>query len=265
MPVLAKAISLILSLFGACLFMINPVFAGESHAPEHIFEQALEASKAGAFFEALEYWDKFLESFPEDGVALGNRGTVRFALGDFEGAISDQTKSIEFLPNEIDSHLNRGVAEEALQLWKAAESDYNWILEREDNDASALYNLGNVMIAQRKWEKAETLFAKAALARTSFPMARSSKALVLFQLGELEIAESELRTIIRKYPMFADARAALSALLWRRGSVGEAESNWAATFGLDNRYMDKDWLENVRRWPPDPISDLLAFLALDRR
>ena len=63
--------------------------------------------------------------------------------------------------------------------------------------------------------------------------------------------------------MFADARAALTALLWKEGSLGEAESHWAATFGLDSRYREEEWLLNVRRWPSEPINDLMAFLNLE--
>ena len=35
--------------------------------------------------------------------------------------------------------------------------------------------------------------------------------------------------------------------------------------GLDIRYREKDWLLNIRRWPPKPTNDLIAFLALDDR
>jgi hypothetical protein len=77
-------------------------------------------------------------------------------------------------------------------------------------------------------------------------------------------AEVELRKLIRRYPLFADARAALSGLLWRQGSSGEAESNWAAAAGLDQRYRQADWLVDVRRWPPQPTQDLMAFLALEK-
>ena len=95
-------------------------------------------------------------------------------------------------------------------------------------------------------------------------MARSSNALASYQLGDLEEAESELRNLIRRYPMFADARAALSALLWKKGFSGEAESNWAAATGLDSRYRNDDWLLKIRRWPPEPTKDLMNFLALER-
>ena len=60
-----------------------------------LFEKALYDSKNGFFEEALEDWNQFLELFPEEPLAWSNRGNVRFALRDFEGAIADQTKSIE--------------------------------------------------------------------------------------------------------------------------------------------------------------------------
>tara|TARA_B100000214_G_scaffold48884_1_gene30610 strand:- start:249 stop:605 length:357 start_codon:yes stop_codon:yes gene_type:complete len=115
------------------------------------------------------------------------------------------------------------------------------------------------------WIEAKKLFSQAASANNAIAMARSSEALATYQLGDLEIAEKKIRILIRKYPLFADARAALSALLWRKGFLGEAESNWAAAAGLDIRYREKDWLLNIRRWPPQPTHDLIAFLALEDR
>ena len=83
-----------------------------------------------------------------------------------------------------------------------------------------------------------------------------------YQLGNFEIAEAELRKLIRRYPTFADARAALTALQWSRGKFGEAESNWIAASELDARYFQKEWLLNVRRWPPNPTRDLMKFIDL---
>ncbi len=239
----------------------SPLEAKQSH--QLLFDQALKESKEGNYSAALEIWTQLLESFPNDALAWSNQGNVRFALGDVEGAIADQTKSIQILPTEVDSHLNRGIAEEALKLWDAAENDYSWILQHEPDNPYALYNLGNVQVAQKNWIEAKALFGKVFLADSGFILARSSHALSTYQLGKFDDAESELRLIIRKYPMFADARAALSALLWRKGFFGEAESHWAAASGLDNRYGNQNWLLNVRRWPPLPIQDLLAFLDLE--
>jgi tetratricopeptide (TPR) repeat protein len=231
-----------------------------------LFDTALSASRQGDFARALPLWDQVLELAPDDAAAWSNRGNVQLALGDPVAAIADQDRAIALDPASADPHLNRGTAEEALQRWDAAAADYRWILERHpeagEPRASALYNLGNVLGSQGDWPAARSSFVAAADARPGFAMARSSAALSAFELGELDAAERELRALIRRHPLFADARAALTALLWRQGSRGEAESHWAAASGLDPRYRQEEWLLSVRRWPPVPIEALQQFLAL---
>ena len=193
------------------------------------------------------------------------QGNIRLALGDPQGAIRDQTKAIEISPEDLDPYLNRGIAKEALQLWEEASEDYNFVLQKNPKDISALYNLGNVMGSMGNWIEAKKMFSQAASSNNAIAMARSSEALAIYQLGDLDLAEEKIRVLIRKYPLFADARAALSALLWNKGFIGEAESNWAAAAGLDIRYREKDWLLNIRRWPPNPTNDLISFLSLEDR
>jgi len=230
-----------------------------------LFQEALEASRAGRFGEALPLWNRVLEQAPKDAAAWSNRGNVQLALGDPLAAIADQDHSLLLEPDNADPHLNRGTAEEALGRWDAAAADYAWILERNPLDASALYNLGNVLGSRGDWQGARDSFVAAADARPGFAMARSSGALAAFQLGDLATAERELRSLIRRYPLFADARAGLTALLWQRGAAGEAESHWAAASGLDPRYRQSEWLGEIRRWPPEPVAALARFLSLQRQ
>ena len=254
---------------GALLALVLSVQLLAQAVLPQLFDQALTASRDGRFGDALPLWNQVLELAPQDAAAWSNRGNVQLALGDPEAAIADQTQAIELEPGSPDPHLNRGTAEEALQRWDAAEADYRWILDHppasareEDVRPSALYNLGNVQGSRGDWPAARDCFVAAADARPGFAMARSSAALAAFQLGEFNDAERELRSLIRRYPLFADARAALTALLWRRGASGEAESNWAAASGLDPRYRQQEWLLQTRRWPPEPVQALQQFLAL---
>ena len=235
-----------------------------------LFDRALAASRDGNFGDALPLWNRVLELAPQDAAAWSNRGNVQLALGDPQAAIADQGRAMQLDPDNPDPHLNRGTAEEALKQWDAAEADYRWILDRDAEagrpaDASALYNLGNVQGSRGDWPAARVSFLAASEARPGFAMARSSAALAAFQLADLDSAETELRRIIRRYPLFADARAALAALLWRRGASGEAESHWASASGLDPRYRQPEWLLEIRRWPPEPVSALGDFLALSAR
>ena len=241
-------------------------FASQARVlPKYLFEKALQESKNGDFIQAEKDWSSYLNDNPNDAAALSNRGNIRLALGDPKGAIKDQTMAIKISPEDLDPYLNRGIAEEALERWEDASNDYKYVLERNPKDVSALYNLGNVMGSMGNWIEAKRLFSQAASSNDAIAMARSSEALAIYQLDDLELAEKKIRLLILKYPLFADARAALSALLWRKGFIGEAESNWAAAAGLDIRYREKDWLLNIRRWPPQPTNDLIAFLALEDR
>ena len=256
---------LLLSVVFAFVFVLVPLPSQSKEIPKLLFEKALQESNDGDFIQAEKDWSFYLNDNPNDAAAFSNRGNIRLALGDSKGAIKDQSMAIEISPEDLDPYLNRGIAEEALQRWEDASEDYKHVLKRNPKDVSALYNLGNVMGSIDNWIEAKKLFSQAASLNHSIAMASSSEALAIYQLDDLELAEKKIRILIRKYPLFADARAALSALLWRKGFSGEAESNWAAAAGLDIRYREKDWLLNIRRWPPKPSNDLIAFLALEDR
>ena len=247
------------------IFVVKPCSINAREIPKILFEKALQESQDGDFIQAEKDWNLFLNENPDDAAALSNRGNILLALGDPEGDIRDQTRAIKLSPDDLDPYLNRGIAKEALKLWDDAYNDYIYVLERNPDDVSALYNLGNVMGSMGDWVEAKRFFSQAAASKNGITMARSSEALAIYQLGDLELAEKKIRILIRKYPLFADARAALSALLWHKGFIGEAESNWAAAAGLDIRYREKDWLLNVRRWPPNPSNDLISFLSLENR
>ena len=276
-PLLARlwvpAIALVLLLVPvplAAAAATGPAPAALGPPLEQLFDRALTASRQGDFAAALPLWDQVLERAPQDAAAWSNRGNVQLALGDPLAAIADQERAMQLDPDNPDPHLNRGTAEEALARWDAAEADYRWILERDAEagrpvDASALYNLGNVQGSRNDWSAARASFQQAADARPGFAMARSSAALAAFQVGDREAAETELRRLIRRYPLFADARAALTALLWSQGASGEAESHWAAASGLDPRYRQPEWLLEIRRWPPLPVDALNNFLRLAAR
>jgi len=229
---------------------------------EDLFKNALDLSSDGKFNLALQEWNRYLDAYPDDAAGLSNRGNVRLVIGDVEGSIDDQNKAISLNPSEIDPYINRGIAEEALGQWSQAKRDYMFVISQDSKNFSALYNLANVEGSTSQWLKARDLFSKAALYNPGFAMARSSMALADFQLGNINESEKELKKLIRRYPTFADARAALTALSWSKGESGKAESNWIAVTELDPRYSDEEWLKKIRRWPPRPIKELMNFIDL---
>ena len=98
---------------------------------EDLFKNALDLSSVGKFNLALEEWNDYLDSYPDDAAGLSNRGNVRLVIGDIEGSIDDQNKAISLNPSEIDPYINRGIAEEALGLWSQAKKDYMFVISQD--------------------------------------------------------------------------------------------------------------------------------------
>ena len=129
------------------LVVFNIFYVGPSYSlslREDLFKNALDLSSVGEFNLALQEWDHYLDSYPDDAAGFSNRGNVRLVIGDVEGSIDDQNKAINLDPDEIDPYINRGIAEEALGLWSQAKKDYLFVISRDSENFSAIYNLANV-------------------------------------------------------------------------------------------------------------------------
>jgi tetratricopeptide (TPR) repeat protein len=229
---------------------------------EKIAKKAFQAAKRGDFARSETYWTTLVEKFPENPAVWSNRGNVRIGQYKLAEAIADFNHSIEIAPEYPDAYLNRGIAYEGQRLWSQAIADYNHVLSLTPQDPVALNNRGNAKAGQQQWQNALDDYQQAADLAPTFPMARGNASLIQYQLGERSEAIRNMRNLVRKYPMYSDMRAALAATLWVEGKQGEAESNWVAAVGLDNRYQDLDWIENIRRWPPAMIQALSKFLNL---
>jgi tetratricopeptide (TPR) repeat protein len=242
----------------------NPQFTEQDlKKGEKIAQKAIEALEKGDFSRSEAYWTELIEEFPQNPAVWSNRGNVRVSQQRIEDAIADFNRSIAIAPQYPDAYLNRGIAYEGQQNWDLAIADYNRALAINPQDTVAYNNRGNAKAGQQKWQEALEDYEKAIAIAPNFSLARANSALVTYQIGDRFEATRQLRNLVRKYPMFPDVRAAMTAVLWVEGKQGEAESNWVATVGLDNRYQNLEWVANVRRWPPKMVEALEQFLTLN--
>ena len=226
-------------------------------------EKAFITSREGDYAAADELWTQLLEYLPDEPAIWSNRGIVRASQFQLDEAIADYTQAISLAPDEPDSYLNRGAAYEMQQDWDAAIADYNYVLDLDPKEAGALNNRGNAEAGQGDWESAIADYEQAADIDPNFALARVNYGLALYQVDRSVEALKVLRGVVRKYPNFPDARAALTAGLWASNKRGEAESQWVAVEGLDSRYKDVDWVRTIRRWPPKVADALEQFLTLE--
>lgn len=269
---LNKLAVLSVAVWGLFFFSLPPTALAEGElrqltperfqALEQLADRAVQAARNGQFAEAEEALSEAIEALPSNPALWSNRGNVRASQNKLDAALSDFDRAIEIAPDLPDAYLNRGTVYEALGRWDDALADYNRVLEMAPEEAAAYNNRGNAKAGLGRWKEALADYAKARDLTPNFALARANYALALYQTEQIAPAVSEMRKLVRRYPQFADMRAALTAVLWATGKRGEAESNWVATYGLDRRYGDIEWVENVRRWPPRMVEALENFLNL---
>ncbi len=230
---------------------------------EAIAQKAFQATNQGDFAQAEIYWTELIEEFPRNPAVWSNRGNVRVIQDKLDAAIADFDRAIAITDRYPDPYLNRGIAYELKQDWQHAIADYNQVLEIDPQDPVAYNNRGNAEAGQHKWRDALADYEQASAIAPDLATARANIALVTYQIGDHQEALRQIRNLVRKYPNFADVRAAITAILWVEGQQGEAESNWVAAVGLDPRYQDLDWVASIRRWPPDMVKALEKFLTLN--
>ena len=225
-------------------------------------EKAFITSQEGDYAAAEGYWTQLLDYLPNEAAIWSNRGMVRVSQYHLDDAIADYTQAIVLAPEEVAPYLNRGATYEAKGDWQAAIADYNQVLTLDPNEVGAINNRGNAQAGLGHWEAALADYQQAADLAPDFALARVNYGLTLYQLGNTQDSIRVLRSVVRKYPNFVDARAALTAGLWATNQRGEAESQWVAVSGLDKRYQDIDWVRTIRRWPPSITDALEQFLTL---
>ncbi len=230
----------------------------------NLYQQAFEATDTGQLEQAEDIWSQAIERMPENPATWSNRGNARISQFKLDAAIEDFDQAIAIAPDQPDAYMNRGIAWEGLKEWDRAIADYNHAFELDPDDAVTLNNRGNAKGGKGDWQAAQADFEQAANLQPGLAIARINATLAKFQLGDKSEAIHQMRNLVRKYPMAADTRAALTAMLWDAGSIGEAESNWVSAVGLDPRYKKLDWVADIRRWPPVMVAALQRFLELSR-
>jgi tetratricopeptide (TPR) repeat protein len=100
-----------------------------------------DAMNAGNLDIALAHFERAIELDPQYGASYFSRGLVRKRLLDFDGAISDFTRSIKLKPI-AEAYLNRGATLKDKGDPDGAIADYNKAIEMKPNYADAFYNLG---------------------------------------------------------------------------------------------------------------------------
>lgn len=225
-------------------------------------QDALRAAVAGDLDTAEKLFSELIQEEPQSASAWSNRGSVRISLRLFEDARADLTQAIQLAPDAPVPLLNRAIALEALGRYDEAINDCKSAIERDPEEYAAWFNLGNVDARVKNYEEALTAYARASLLAPGIAGYRLKQALILFQLERFREASKLLEGLVRKYPNYAEAHAALAAVFWSVGDRSRAEEQFSEATRREPLYGDLKWVSRELLWPPNVVKAMENFLAI---
>jgi len=168
-------------------------------------------------------------------------------------------------------------------MWAAAAEDYSRAIEmwrdgsRGPDQATglgvnpmvlnfrgnALSQLGRFEEALADYQEASDIFIKDRQLRQA-SLSRSNEGLALFGTGRADEGLSIMEAVARRDPDLADPHVVLAASYWSRAEIGRAEEQWQLACeksdGGCSQYKDLAWVQDIRRWPVNLVSQLRSFL-----
>ncbi|CAM6112248.1 unnamed protein product [Calypogeia fissa] len=226
-------------------------------------QDALRAAVAGDLENAETLFTEIIKEEPNSASGWSNRGSVRISLGKYEQATKDFTRAIELAPQAPVPYLNRAISYEAVGRYEEAIADCKTAIENDPEEPAAWYNLGNVEARVKDYDTSLLAYQKASILAPGIAGYRFRQALVLFQVGRLDESKKLLQGLVRKYPNYTEAHAALAALLWSEGNRSTAEEQFSEATNLEPLYSKISWVESELQWPPGVLQAFAKFLSID--
>lgn len=195
-----------------------------------------------------------------------SQGMNNLVNGNFVDALSKFNLALQLDKTNADVYISRGITYEKLLKWEEAIADYkmaNDIFKHSSlfsgDDPIAISNIANAETGLEQWEQALKDFTYSASLKSNYLAPQIGKAFVLYQLDRKDESFEYFRSLSSKYPGFADGDAALAVMYFERSNIKEAQDYWEEALENDSRYLDIDWLQDIRRWPPKLIATYKTF------
>ena len=125
--------------------------------------------KNNEYENAIRYFSKAIENYPDFFEAFYNRGVAKIKLNNYVGAIEDLNEAIRLNPNYWIAYTNRGIAKIKLENYENAIEDFNKSIELNPNDPIDFNNRGIAKIKLENYSEAIEDFDEAVRLNSNFP------------------------------------------------------------------------------------------------
>ncbi|KAK3239561.1 hypothetical protein CYMTET_50519 [Cymbomonas tetramitiformis] len=238
----------------------------------------VRAAARGDFDTAEEYFKALTRNMPDSASAWSNLANAELSQGKLEDALEHLTTAVRLAPDAPVPYLNRAIVKEALGsrsqmqgdlkeaqgFFMSAIDDCNRSIQLDPNEFAAYYNKANVLARLEDYYGALREYTAAADLAPGIAGYRFKQAIMAYQVGDDLTAKALLRGLGRKYPVYSEAKAALSAILWAEGEAASAENQYIDAFSRDPLVGDMEYIRNLF-WTPRLLDAMEDFLHIEFR
>jgi tetratricopeptide (TPR) repeat protein len=232
-----------------------------------LFATARREAAAGNLPAAIESYDQLVRQAPTFAPARSNRANLLIVQHRYAEAVADYSAALDLAPLGGDAwvvYLNRGSTYLALGDVQHALEDMNAAAAAAGSgsgskDSAAIYsNRAACFEALGKWDIALRDYQRAVEQNANDVQPWWIRyALVLFERDRSQEGLAILRRVANRYEV-SDVHAAMAALLFSRGEVAEAETQWSLV-DRPKLFLTRSFLETERKWPPKAVEALQEF------
>jgi tetratricopeptide (TPR) repeat protein len=223
---------------------------------------------------AIANFDSVLQLSPDHAEALATRGSARYNIDDYQGAISDCTKSIEYWPkdNQNDAELGKIYADLAdcyfnVKLYDAAIDNYTIAVTKNEKLAIAYSGRGDAYIAKSNPQLAQPDFEKAISIDPNFASAH-------YGLGNVKFDQKDFAGAIPHYSQAIALNPTITKYFMDRGDsfymteeYAKAADDFSSAIALDptnaKAYVFRGDAKDEQGLAQEAIKDYIKALEIN--
>lgn len=198
------------------------------------------------------------------GLVLAFVGCAAVAEKPPAGTVAKLSAETPARPSQEEAmlHTERGVLLLMQGDLERAGREFREAIRLSPNDPLPRNNLGMVLHAQGDLSGAIGEFLGALTLTPRLAATRSNLGFALFDRGDLEAAVEQWQVAVKLEPHLAGSWAGLALGLLGLGQEELAVRSYRVAIRLDGRYVDVEYLRNIRRWSPAAVGQARAVLRL---
>lgn len=155
---------------------------------EDMVDEARILEQSRQFQKVIAILDDIIKLAPDSSVYIYQRGKMKRALNNHEGAISDYLAAIELNKDRVEYYVSLAVSYTYLDRTEDAVKTYKKAIKVDPRYAMSYYNLGAIYASQKKYDQAIELMETSLLYLQNYTLAMAGLGDCYLEMGKLDQA-----------------------------------------------------------------------------